>query len=660
MPEKIEKRAVEQQDLFRLKFIQEPSFSPDGKYVLYLTVHVDPQKEEELSTIFLYTVKTGHSRSLTSDQHHDFNPVWSPDSKQVAFASARGGKPQVYSIAVDGGEARPLTTLKQGVVGDLAWSPDGKWLVFTAGPEEPPDLTKPYRVTRKIYRMDNVGYVDVMKQDLYLVSSAGGDAKRLTSDAFSNGSPLWSPDSREVYYLAALNPDRYQFYTDIRVVDLEGQSREILSQWGGVQGLCITRDGKKLYFVGSNYDRPIGVRSQLWMLDSKSGEPEERTSTFPWWVGHGVGGDMPARFATKIILDQEEQSALIHIQRGGNVHIYRFSLNGPESWEPLVTGDERTCFLVDSSEQKLLFASSNLNNPVDLYLCDWDGTQEKRITQVNEALISTWKLPQVEHFFYPGEYGDPIESWYMKPVAGKAPYPTVLYIHGGPQGAYGFAFSFDFQMLAGAGYGVLFTNPRGSTGYTDEFVLQLKKRWGDIDYKDVMAGVDYAIGQGLVDPDHMGVYGLSYGGYLSTWIITQTDRFKAAIPENPVTDLMTEYGVNDFDPWASPDEFGGKPHECPDIYWKESPIAYAHQCRTPTLLIQSENDFRCPKNQSEQFYTMLKAGGCLVEMVRMPNSFHVASIAGAPIMRRVANEVFLDWLDRFVLGITCPEHKPSV
>jgi dipeptidyl aminopeptidase/acylaminoacyl peptidase len=205
-------------------------------------------------------------------------------------------------------------------------------------------------------------------------------------------------------------------------------------------------------------------------------------------------------------------------------------------------------------------------------------------------------------------------------------------------------------MLCGAGYAVLMVNHRASTGYGDEFSTAIKGDWGNLDYTDLMAGVDYAIARGIADPERLGVCGLSGGGNLTCWTIGQTDRFKAAVPENPVTNWISFYGVSDIGPWFAVEQMGGHPHEIPEVYVRCSPITYAHRCKTPTLLIQGEHDWRCPAEQSEQFYTVLKANGCTVEMLRLPKASHAGTIVGAPINRRIHNEALLDWMDRYVLG----------
>lgn len=362
-------------------------------------------------------------------------------------------------------------------------------------------------------------------------------------------------------------------------------------------------------------------------------------------------------FTPQILLARDSTTAYVQVQNGGTIQIYRVALSGPESWQPVVTG-ERSCILLDTDNQHLLFAGSTLDNPTDLFLAKMDGTNEQQLTRLNTDLLAKRDLPTVEHLLFPGTDGAEVEGWILKPRFGKAPYPTLLYIHGGPHAGFGHIFSFDFQMLAGAGYAVLFINQRGSTGYGDEFATRIIGDWGNLDYQDLMAGVDFTIKKGLADPDRLGCCGLSGGGNLTCWIVGQTNRFKAAVPENPVTNWVSFYGVSDIGPWFAVEELGGLPHEIPEVYRRCSPVTYAHRCQTPTLLVQGEHDYRCPVEQSEQFYAILKASGCIVEMVRLPASPHAGSIVGPPLLRRVQNEVLLDWMNRYVLGIE-PEGKTA-
>jgi dipeptidyl aminopeptidase/acylaminoacyl peptidase len=640
-------RHIEPNDLFRLKFIQGAQLAPDGKSLVYALAQVADDGEKEQVTLWLLSLETGAARQLTAGQARDFSPQWSPDGRQIAFISTRGEKPQVYLIAVDGGEARQLTTLPQGVGGGPVWSPDGQQLAFTAGPPEPPDLSKPYRLTRNVYRFDELGYLDGAVQDIYVVAAAGGDPRRLISDMGSNVNPLWSPDGREILFHAMMPVDSFRVYHPrLQAVDLEGNLRDLTGEWGYSQAATWLPDGG-VVFCGQPYGRPIGSKNDLFVIGRQGGAPECRTADLPLHLGGGLQADMAVALALQVLVTPDGRAAYVQAQDGGTVQVYRIGLDGPSDWTAVLNG-ERSCFPLDLNGEQLLFGVSTPGSPLELYTAGLDGSQERQITQVNTEVLAEWQLPSVEHLRFAGSDGVPLEGWVLLPHGGTRPYPTVLYIHGGPHSGFGHIFSFDFQMLAGAGYAVLFVNQRGSTGYGDAFATQIIGDWGNLDYSDLMAGVDHAVARGFSDPERLGVCGLSGGGNLSCWIVGQTDRFKAAVPENPVTNWVSFYGVSDIGPWFAVAELGGHPHEIPDVYRRCSPITYAHRCTTPTLLIQGEADYRCPAEQSEQFYAVLKASGCPVEMLRLPASSHAGSIRGAPPLRRAQNEALLDWMNRYM------------
>lgn len=648
-----EKRTVEPADLFRLKFVTGAQLSSDGTRAAYSVSNVDAEAQKEYSTIYVVTLATGEARPFTGGKAKDSNPQWSPDGKRIAFVSSRNEKTQIYVMPADGGEARALTSLKQGVGGGLAWSPDGKQIAFTAVPrEEARDLSKPYRIDRFIYRFDTLEYLDDTVQALYVIGAEGGEPRKLTDDRLNTSNPQWSPDGTEILVNTSMEPDSpFALYNRLRVIDVaSGASREITGKWGGVGAAGWTPDGKRIVFVGTEEGLPIGTKSDLYVVDRMGGAPECRSAGLKVGVEGTILGDMPVSWATsKVPVTRDGKFAYAHVQEGGTLQICHFALTGDEAWTPVVAG-ERALLLTGMSDDHLLYIGSDINHPTDLYLSHVDGANERQLTHVNDEWMAGIKPPGVEHLLFPGSDGVQVEGWLITPPEGKAPFPTILFIHGGPHLGWGNIFHFDTQMLCGAGYAVLMVNHRASTGYGDSFSTAIKGAWGTLDYEDLMAGVDTAIGKGLVDADRLGATGRSGGGNLSCWIVGQTDRFKAAVPENPVTNWVSFYGVSDIGVWFSVEQLGGHPHEMPDVYARCSPITFAHRCKTPTLLIQGENDWRCPPEQSEQFYTVLKANGCKVEMLRMPNSSHQGSLRGPLSVRTAHNDALLGWMNRYVLG----------
>ncbi len=649
------RQSVTFDDLFQLEFLQDGQFSPDGQHVAYVVQTSNTESETDHAAIYLHTLASGETRRLTSGEAKDSTPRWSPDGKSLAFFSTRSGKNQLYVIAADGGEAQVLTTLPQGVSDGPAWSPDGQQIAFTAlSASTPTDRQRPYRITRAIYRFDKLGYLEPAQEDIYVISRNGGEAKALTQDTSLNSAPTWSPDGSKVLYLANLFPDSHQISATLRTVTLGGAIQDLLGDWGFAAAATWV-DDQRVALIGNPQGVPIGTQDNLWMVDVTGSTPECRTAQLDYKVGGALQMDMPARSlrTARLFVDTASDVAYVQVQRGGTVNIYRVALAGAESCTPVITGD-RTCCLMHGLGDQLLYQVSTMADPLQLYCAKIDGTQEQALTQLNAARCASWGAPRVEHLLFPGEDGVEVEGWIMLPEGGSAPYPTILYIHGGPHSAFGHIFSFDFRLLTSAGYAVLFINQRASTGYGDAFATAIKGAWGQLDYTDLMAGVDYAIAQGYADGDQLGCCGLSGGGNLSCWIVGQTPRFKAAVPENPVTNWHSFYGVSDIGPWFAVEQLGGHPHEIPEIYTRCSPITYAHHCTTPTLLIQGEQDWRCPAEQSEQFYTILKVNGCPVEMVRLPGSAHAGSIEGTIAVRRAQNEALLGWLNHYVRGESLP------
>ncbi len=649
----IDKRTLQKEDLCQLRFLNGGALSPDGERVVYAVNKINAEDDKEYSTIYLHDIASGKTRQMTNGAAVDGLPSWSPDGRSIAFSSDRGGKAQLYLLPVDGGEARQLTNFQRGIGGGIAWSPDGGKIAFSAVADaQSPDLGKEaYRLDRTVYRFDGIGYLDDAVQDIYVLDIASGATKQLTDDRGNNSNPRWAPDGGSILYDANMRFDNSRAMTpDLKSVDLEGRQTLLLEDWASVDKASFTPDGARIVFVGRPDDgKPIGTKSDLYVLDMKTGDITCRTQSLDVGVGGRLSLDMPVAGLSlpNLLVSDDGACAYATVQRGGTDHIYRIALQGVEDCRQITQGD-CAVFPLDRHGEKLLFARTSLNSPPELFTLELNSGVSKQRTELNANMLEEIELPASEHLTWNSIDGAAVEGWYMKPPAGEAPYPTILYIHGGPHAAYGCGFHFDFQMLAGAGYGVLFLNHRASTGYGDSFSTAIKGDWGNLDYQDLMSGVDHAIELGLADADRLGVCGSSGGGNLSCWILGQSDRFKAAIPQNPVTNWRSFYGTSDIGIWFSVEQMGGHPHEIPEVYERCSPITYAHRCRTPTLMVQSELDWRCPAEQSEQFYTVLKANGCVVEMLRQPGGYHGASISGAVNLRRAHNDAMLEWFARYL------------
>ncbi|HEX3453589.1 MAG TPA: S9 family peptidase, partial [Gaiellaceae bacterium] len=420
-------------------------------------------------------------------------------------------------------------------------------------------------------------------------------------------------------------------------------------------------DGRVAYVSDFEQDKVVGTRASLYVLDPATGAIDARGADIDGHIEGGIQGDNPAgRIGMgQLLLGDGGREAIVPVQTGGEKALVRVALDGDES-HTIAAGGTRVCLPIVGRGQKILFAAFGFTEPGDLYLVDLDTGEERRLTRANEDILAELALPNVIPLHFAGIDGAPVEGWFLQPAEATEPGPTVLNIHGGPHAAWGAHFSFDNLLFVGAGYGVLLVNHRASTGYGDAFATAILADWGNLDYADLMSGVDHAIEEGLADGDRLGVCGISGGGNLTGWVIGHTDRFKAACPENPVFNWFSMYGTSDVGPDFSVRELGGTPYDAEDVYRRCSPITYANRCTTPTLFLQHENDNRCPAEQTEQFFTVLRVNGVPAEMLRFPGTPHSGSVIGPIGHRRAQNDALLDWMGRYVLGVPVEASEADV
>jgi dipeptidyl aminopeptidase/acylaminoacyl peptidase len=650
-PSPVGRRAIVPDDLFRFRFLMGADLAPDGQTVVYALSRTDVDANADYTDLFLLDLESGTERQLTDGDAHYSSPAFSPSGDAIAFLSTQSGAPQIFVLPTAGGEAQQLTSLPTGVGGGPAWSPDAARIAFTAGPQEQRDPALPYRVSRRIWRADGIGVVDDAIQDVYVVDAAGGEPKRLTADAAMNFNPTWTADGQSIVYVSSHEPDSSILGMDLRRVDLDGTVTELVSDAGFVSSLTACPDGRIGYLLGWPADKLPGSKGDLFVVDPATREVESRASGLEVGLGALYQSDMLAMMLTmpSIAVSADGDHAYAPVQVGGDGNVFRFALGGPEAHESVVRG-ERVCAPVRLRGETLLFAGFDATDPGDLYLLNTGDGSERRLTNVNAELLDELALPGPQHLRFPSKDGVEVEAWFLPPAEGTPPHPTVLAIHGGPHASWGNVFNFDMLMFSGAGFGVLYVNYRGSSGYGDEFSTKIHLEPDEeLDYADLMAAVDHAIELGLADPDRLGVFGISAGGALTGWIITHTDRFKAACPENPGFSLLSAYGTSDTGMFMER-TIGGKPHERLDEYLRRSPLTYAHRCTTPTLFLQHEDDYRAPAEQTEQFYAVVKANDVPAEMLRFPGTGHLGSLLGPPSHRHAQNEALIEWMTRWVLA----------
>ena len=638
------------EDVYELTGAADPRLSPVGATVAYVVSGVDREANDYGAAIWLASLDgSNEPRQFTSGVKRDAEPRWSPDGAHLAFTSNRDDDAmQLYVAPTTGGEARRLTDGKEDVA-HVEWSPDGSALAFTrrvrddAYEEEDDKRRKPRRFARLQYKLEHVGWTVDRPQHVFVVKADGsGEPVQVTAGDHEDGSPAWSPDGTTLAFVSA----RHAYWdtepvTDIYLVAAAGGEPRRLTQGGGsFEGLSWSPDGTRL--AGLRYpavfDDPR--HTQVAVVDAVSGEIRLLTTSLDLNCG-------PYPMIREPIWDGDE--LLFTAEDHGNVHVYRVAADG--SGEPrLVVGGERCVTGLDVVDGEVTFTATEPVALAELF------AGERRVTRTGDEFATGRELSVPERFIARSKDGTEVEAWIMKP-AGFEPdrtYPALLNIHGGPFTQYGNRFFDEFQVYCGAGYVVLYCNPRGSSGYSEEWGRairgpgELGPGWGSVDFEDCMAVVDEALRRfDYVDGERLGVMGGSYGGYMTSWIIGHSDRFKAAVSERSVNQFVSEWGSSDFG-WDFKGYMGSFLYEDVDAYLKVSPATYAQDIHTPVLILHSEDDLRCPVEQAEQLFVTLRMLRRPVEFVRFPAESHELTRSGSPMHRVERFEIVLEWLDRYL------------
>jgi dipeptidyl aminopeptidase/acylaminoacyl peptidase len=483
-----------------------------------------------------------------------------------------------------------------------------------------------------------------------IVDVAGGGTRTLIEGtvACHCTEPRWSPRGDRILYLANFDTaTELSYFGALRTVDVgSGATRDLTAEWGGCQTAEWLPDGERVAFVGAaKGDRAI-PGTDLWVVGA-GGPPDCRTPDDPAHVGSRAIQDMPIwdLVLSGGLVVESDDHAYVTVQSGGEAGIWKVSLSGPVE-RTRVAGGERTCLVLDSHPVAgRLFVSTDACRPTEL--CLVSATGERRLTRLNDEVLAGWPEMRIEHVEFAAPDGLDLEGWYLSRADSAGPSPTVLNIHQGPYTAVGHAFRFDLHLLASHGIGVMFSNFRGSAGYGQRFMDRIGGEWGEAGFPDHMATIDAAVERGLADPDRLGVWGASHGGFATSWVVGHTDRFAAAVAEAAVTDFAAAYYLSDIPDFFAL-EFGGRPDEVPEIYRERSSLTYASNCTTPILMLHCEGDVRCPLGQAEAFHRAVLDAGCVSEIAIIRGGDHLADAMGPPHTRLAQNEALLDWFTRYL------------
>jgi dipeptidyl aminopeptidase/acylaminoacyl peptidase len=657
-----EKRAITFRDLISVHRVSEPQISPDGKWIAYSVATPDLEANHSVRDIWVVPAAGGGEARQLTRGGSDTRPRWSPDGKKLAFISGRAGAPQIYWIALEGGEATRLTSISTGADNEL-WSPDGRTVAFVssvypdcrddacnAGRDAAKEKSKvKARVYEKLLYRHWTEWWDGKRGHLFTEAVEGGGAARdLTPGAnydvppFNEGAPeaiAFSPDGRELCFTANTDKDEaLSTNADLFTVDVAGggEPKRITTNPGNDWGPAYSPDGKWIAYRAQLLGGYEADRWRLMLYERESAKQINLTENIDLsvesyiWKPDSIG----------IYFSAEDKAEM---------PVYWISALKPGPIVRVADGFNAE-FDLSRDGQTLVLGRTSLTMPTEIFL--QTGTNFHQITHQNSALLAQLELPTAEPFWFEGAEKTQVEGLLIRPPHFDAAkkYPTLLLIHGGPQGAWTDAWGYRWnqQVMAAAGYVVVMANPRGSTGYGQKFTAEISQDWGGKVYEDLMKGLDAAIAKyPFIDGSRVGAAGGSYGGYMIDWIATHTDRFKCLISHAGPYDLASEYGATE-ELWFPVWEFGGAPWAKPEIYRKWSPSEYAAalgKYKTPTLVVGGELDFRVPYNQDLEFFTALQVQGVPSKLVIFPDEGHWVL---KPQNSELWYATFLNWVGRYL------------
>ncbi len=672
------RRAVTVDDAFRLKSVGDPRISPDGEWVAYTVTTTDEEEERRRTRLWMVPTGGGEPIPMSREDASISSAEWSPDGRWLTFTASFGdgdgedddAETQVWGLDRRGGEAQALTDLEQGVAG-YAWSPDGSQLLLSVRDPEPDDSTwtserqKPWVVDRLQTKRDRIGYLtDTRRTHLYVLDIETQEMRQITRGDYDESQPAWSPDGRRIVFSSNRTPDPdANSNSDLWVVSADAgepvsEPRRLTSYEGGDGQPAVSPDGRWVAYVTGTDDPHFSAfgTSHLAIVPMTGGERRILTAELDRNVGRPTW-------------EKDGRGVVFTVQDEGESHVARLDLESGRI-ERLVGGELMASDFHVGPNGRVAAVISRPDLPGEVFLTDRPvatTTADRRalvegarsggagldrltkLTAVNDSLVSTLALANVRNIHVPSSNGAEIEGWIYTPPDwdGRSRLPTLLRIHGGPNGMYGVGFNFDAQLFAANGYAVVMSNPRGSSGYGNAHGMALWQKWGEPDVDDVMAAVSEAVELGIADEDRLGVGGWSYGGILTNYLITRRpDVFKGAVTGASMALLVANFGHDHYQ--LGNEREWGLPWENREMWERLSPFNDVDKVETPTLVMGGEKDWNVPIQNSEQLYQALRRRGVPTELVVYPGQPHGI---GVPSYQRDRWERYLAWYDKWVKGV---------
>jgi dipeptidyl aminopeptidase/acylaminoacyl peptidase len=642
-----------------METVTDPQISPDGTQIIYTRGWIDKMNDKRESALWIMNVDGSRNRMLVKGS----GAKWSPSGDRIAYAAQGEPKgPQIFVRWMDAEGATSQVTRVEQTPSAIAWSPDGKQLSFTMlavdkntwtiKMPKPPTGGKwteaPHIVERLNYRRDRTGFVDAGYRQTFIVPASGGTPRQLTSGNFDQSGSDWTPDGRSIVFSGLRNQNaQYQWReSEIYAVDVaDGSIRQLTTRKGPDGEPVISPDGKRVAYTGYDWSTDTWVDTKIYLMNIDGSSSRL------------ISGDWD-RSPADLKWSADGSGLYFTAQTEGAQNLYYLPVTAGGKVTPVTKGTHLLTVSDISSKGIAVGTLTSFHQPGDIVTFDVKNPGAiKQLTAVNEDVLAGRKLGDVKELWYTSPDGTKIQGWYITPpdFDPSRKYPMQLHIHGGPHSMYGVGFSFGWQEHAANDYVILYTNPRGSTGYGSAFGNAIKNAYPGKDFDDLMAGVDALLAKGFVDPQNLFVTGCSGGGVLTAWTVGHTDRFAAASANCPVIDWLSFVGTTDGASWYF--NFAKLPWEDPSEHIKRSPLTYVGNVKTPTLLMTGVNDLRTPMPQTEQFYSALKLRNVQTAMIRFNDEWHGTTSVPSNFMR---TQLYLRyWFDKYKRGAERKTTSPS-